>query len=481
MINGKEKLIVAIDTDDFDKAKELIDQLEDSVDIFKVGLEQYVATNGRTVEYLREKGKKVFLDLKFHDIPNTMKSAVKAAIKDNVWMMTIHVSDFEGMRQCAEIAKQEAERLNIETMERSTFLGIITKGYRDTISISGTHGKTTTTSMISVCFMEAHKDPTVQVGAILKQIDGNYRVGNSEYFILESCEYVESFLKFHPRTEVILNIDNDHLDYFKDLEHIKNAFVKFVELLPKDGLLVLNADDPNCVDLYKNTNAKIVTFGIKNEKSNFIARNITFDNNGFPLFDVYRNNTFYKSIKLSVPGMHNVYDALACIATCYEYGIDKEDIKEGLLKYTGAHRRFEFVGSTNGANVFDDYGHHPTEIKAVYDAMKKKKFNRSWVVFQPHTYSRTKNLLTDFAQVLSGFDNIIITDIYAAREADTLGISSQNLVDQININRVGKKALYMSDFNEIAKYIRDRVMPNDIVLTIGAGTVTTIGPKIVGK
>ena len=349
------------------------------------------------------------------------------------------------------------------------------------ICITGSNGKTTTTSMISVCFMEAHKDPTVQVGAILKQIDGNYRVGNSEYFILESCEYVESFLKFHPRTEVILNIDNDHLDYFKDLDHIKNAFVKFVELLPKDGLLVLNADDTNCVDLYKNTNAKIVTFGIKNEKSNFIARNITFDNNGFPLFDVYRNNSFYKSIKLSVPGMHNVYDALACIATCYEYGIDKEDIKEGLLKYTGAHRRFEFVGSTNGANVFDDYGHHPTEIKAVYDAMKKKKFNRSWVVFQPHTYSRTKNLLTDFAQVLSGFDNIIVTDIYAARESDTLGISSQNLVDQININRVGKKALYMSDFNEIAKYIRDRVMPNDIVLTIGAGTVTTIGPKIVGK
>ena len=150
-----------------------------------------------------------------------------------------------------DIEMQEAERLNIETMERSTFLGIITKGYRDTISISGTHGKTTTTSMISVCFMEAHKDPTVQVGAILKQIDGNYRVGNSEYFILESCEYVESFLKFHPRTEVILNIDNDHLDYFKDLEHIKNAFVKFVELLPKDGLLVLNADDPNCVRMQK--------------------------------------------------------------------------------------------------------------------------------------------------------------------------------------------------------------------------------------
>lgn len=380
-----------------------------------------------------------------------------------------------------DVEMLEAKRLGIQTMERSTFLGLITKAYKNTICVSGTHGKTTTTSMLSVCFLEAKKDPTIQVGAILKQIGGNYRVGNSDCFILESCEYVESFLKFHPRTEVILNIDNDHLDYFKDLDHIKNAFVKFVKLLPEDGLLVVNADDENCASLYKNTTAKIVTFGINNERCNFVARNISYDNNGFPLFDVYRNNTFYKSIKLSVPGLHNVYNALACIATCHEYGIEKETIKTALAKYTGAHRRFELVGETNGAYVYDDYGHHPTEIKAVYDAMKKKKYNRSWVVFQPHTYSRTKNLLADFAQVLSGFDNIIITDIYAAREKNTLGISSTDLVNQININRIGKKAIYMSDFNEIAKYIRDRVMPNDIVLTIGAGTVTNIGPMIVNS
>ena len=380
-----------------------------------------------------------------------------------------------------DVEMLEAKRLGIQTMERSTFLGLITKAYKNTICVSGTHGKTTTTSMLSVCFLEAKKDPTIQVGAILKQIGGNYRVGNSDCFILESCEYVESFLKFHPRTEVILNIDNDHLDYFKDLDHIKNAFVKFVKLLPEEGLLVVNADDENCASLYKNTTAKIVTFGINNEKCNFVARNISYDNNGFPLFDVYRNNTFYKSIKLSVPGLHNVYNALACIATCHEYGIEKETIKTALAKYTGAHRRFELVGETNGAYVYDDYGHHPTEIKAVYDAMKKKKYNRSWVVFQPHTYSRTKNLLADFAQVLSGFDNIIITDIYAAREKNTLGISSKDLVNQININRIGKKAIYMSDFNEIAKYIRDRVMPNDIVLTIGAGTVTNIGPMIVNS
>ena len=421
------------------------------------------ASSSELVDKLQDNGISVVIG---HDLDNLRKADLV------IYSAAISKDDAE---------LQEAKRLNIETMERSTFLGLITKAFKETISISGTHGKSTTTSMLSVCFLEAHKDPSIQVGAILKQIDGNYRVGNSDYFILESCEYVESFLKFHPKTEIILNIDNDHLDYFKDLDHVKSSFVKFVKLLPKNGLLILNADDSNSADLYKHTNAKIVTFGIQNEKSNFIARNITFDNNGFALFDVYRNNSFFKSIKLSVPGMHNVYNALACIATCYEYGIDKELIKSGLFKYTGAHRRFELVGSTNGAYVYDDYGHHPTEIKAVYDAMKKKKYNRSWVIFQPHTYSRTKSLLNDFSQALSGFDNIIVTDIYAARESDTLGVSSQDLVNQININRVGKQALYMSDFDEIAKYIRDRVMPNDIVLTIGAGTVTNIGPKIIGK
>lgn len=378
-----------------------------------------------------------------------------------------------------DIELQEARKLNITTMDRATFLGLITKAYGNTICVSGTHGKTTTTSMISVCFLEAKKDPTIQVGAILKQINGNSIVGNSDVFILESCEYVESFLKFSPKTAIVLNIDNDHLDYFKNLENIKQSFVKFVKLIPPDGLLVLNVDDKNACDLYKDSKARTVTFGINNDKCNFTARNITFDNNGFPLFDVYRNNTFYKSIKLSVPGKHNVYNALACIATCYEYGIDKETIKNALLKYTGAHRRFEYIGNSNGANIFDDYAHHPTEIKAVYDAMKNKKYNRSWVIFQPHTYSRTKALLTDFASVLSQFDNIVITDIYAAREKNTYNISSQDLVNLINVNRVGKQAIYISDFNEISKYIRDRVMPNDIVLTIGAGTVTNIGPMIV--
>src|SRR5574344_341272 len=399
-----------------------------------------------------------------HDFDNLRKS--------NIVVYTAAIS-----QEDPEIV--EAKRLNIPLMERAEFLGIITKAFSDSICISGTHGKTTTTSMISMCFIESHKDPSIQVGALLKAINGNYRVGNSDYFILESCEYVESFLHFHPKTEVVLNIDNDHLDYFKNIDNIKTAFVKYVKLLPNDGLLVLNIDNEYSADLYKYTNAKVVTFSTENNKANFVARNISFDKNGFPSFDVYRNNTFFKTFKLSVPGRHNVYNALACIATCFEYGIDKEILKSALLKYTGAHRRFECVGTINGATIYDDYGHHPSEVKAVYDAMMKKDFNRSWVVFQPHTYSRTKNLLNDFAQSLSGFNNIIVTDIYAARETNTFGVSSQDLVDLIN--KVQKHAIYIKDFDEISTYIRDRVMPNDIVLTLGAGTVTKIGPMIINK
>ena len=346
------------------------------------------------------------------------------------------------------------------------------------ICITGSNGKTTTTSMISLCFIEAGLDPSIQVGSILKQLNGNSRIGNSEYFILEACEYVESFLSFYPKTEVILNIDNDHLDYFKNLDNIKLAFEKYVKLLPNDGLLVVNADDENCSTLPKCTSAKIVTFGLEKQNANFIARNITFNANGFPTFDVYYNNNFYKTISLSVPGKHNVMDALACIATCHSYGIEKSIIADALKKFTGAHRRYEFVGTFHGnISVFDDYAHHPTEIQAIANATMQKKHNKAWIVFQPHTYSRTKNLLHDFAKALAPFDNIIITDIYAAREKNTFDISAQDLVDEIT--KIGRKAIYMSNFEEIAKYIKDHAINNDIVLTVGAGTVTKIGPMLV--
>ncbi len=370
----------------------------------------------------------------------------------------------------------EARNNNITTVERADFVGYLTRIYKDTIGIAGTHGKTTTTSMVSLCFLEAGLDPTIQVGAILKQINGNNRVGNSDYFILESCEYVESFLKFSPKSTIVLNIDNDHLDYFKNFDNINRAFEKYVALLPYDGLLVTNADDPNCFNLRHHTDARTVTFAIENEKANFIARNIVFDDKGFAKFDVYHNRNYFLEVKLSVPGNHNVLNALACIALCTEYGIDKYDIKSALLKFTGANRRFELVGSYQNIDIYDDYAHHPSEILATYNALQNKKYRQSWIIFQPHTYSRTKTLLDDFAKVLTNFDNVIVTDIYAAREVNNYNISAKDLVEKIS--SLGKTAMYISSFDEIARFIRQRACPNDVVLTVGAGTVTEIGKKI---
>ena len=371
----------------------------------------------------------------------------------------------------------KAKELNIPTIERCDFLGLLTKAFNNTIGISGTHGKTTTTSLVSLCFIEAGLDPNVQVGALLKAINGNYRIGDSEHFIIEACEYVESFLKFSPKAEIVLNIDNDHLDYFKNFENIKNAFIKYVKLIPDDGLLVVNGDDVNCLDLSEYTKAKCLTYGITNKNTDFFAVNIAFDDNGFPEFDVYAKDEFYGRIQLSVPGMHNILNSLACITLCNEYGIDKKYIISALKKFTGANRRFEYIGSINGASIFDDYGHHPTEIIATAKALMNKKYNKSWVIFQPHTYSRTKSLLEDFSKALLNFDNIIITDIYAARETNVYGISSQDLANKIC--DLGKNAIYISDFNDIVSHLKANVEPKDIILTLGAGTITNLGPMLI--
>ena len=408
---------------------------------------------------LRSNGINVFIGHDAKNITNPDVVVYSAAIKqDNVEIIA-------------------AKEKNIPIIERADFLGELTRCYKDTITVAGTHGKSTTTSMVSLCFLEALKDPSIQVGADIRNINGNYKIGNSEYFIIEACEYVESFLKFSPKSEIILNIDNDHLDYFKTFENVKNAFIKYVKLLPDDGILVINGDDKNCLDLPKYTNAKTLTYGITNKNVDFFAVNIVFDNDGFPEFDVYSHDKFYERIKLHVPGMHNVLNALGCIALCNEYGLTKEEIKNGLSKFTGVGRRFEFKGKVNNASIYDDYGHHPTEIVATAKALMNKKYNESWVVFQPHTYSRTKLLLDDFAKALLNFDNIIILDIYAARETNTYNISSKDLADKIK--SLGKDALYIKDFDECVSYLKSHVKQNDIIITQGAGTVTEIGGKLV--
>jgi UDP-N-acetylmuramate--alanine ligase len=371
-----------------------------------------------------------------------------------------------------------AKSLNIPTYERAKFLGLLLQCYEKPICICGTHGKTTTTSMIAKIFIDSNLDPNVQVGSKFKTLNNlNYRIGESEYFILESCEYVDSFLNFPHQTATVLNIDEDHLDYFSGIEEIKESFKKFILMLPKNGILIINYDDINCMsvldevkDTLKQKDVKIYTFSLSEPKADVYAKNISCNIKGFYSFDLVYQDTI-KKFYLTVPGIHNVYNALASITTSLAHGLDLEQMEKSLNEFCGAKRRFEYKKTINdNVLVYDDYAHHPTEIKATLAAAKQKEHNRIIAVFQPHTYSRTKELFDDFANSFSNADIVIFSDIYAAREVDDGTINSKMLAEKVNEN--GTTALYFPTFDEIAKYLKQTIEPNDLVLTIGAGDIT---------
>ena len=403
-------------------------------------------------------------------------------IKVNIGQVKENITDEIDLVVYTAAIKQDnpelvrARELGIPTIERGDFLGEITKLFKDTIGIAGTHGKTSTTSMVSYSFLEANLDPSIQVGANLKVLNGNYRVGNSDYFIIEACEYCESYLRFKQRSAIVLNIDDDHLDYFKNIDNIKKSFEKYVSLLPSDGYLVLNRDDERCYDLRNSTKAKVITVG-KDNKADWYYDNVSYDDDGYPTYDAYYKGELKGTISLRVTGLHNVFNSLCCIALCNEYGIDINIIAKALLKYDGASRRLEYKGMFNGAKVFDDYGHHPTEINATVMGIKNKKYNESWVVFEAHTYSRLVAHLKEFAQSLVHFDHIIIIDIYAAREVNTYNITEDDLIKEIN--KLGKEAIHISNHEDVVKYLKDNVKEGDIILTLGAGNVTKIASLLV--
>ncbi len=371
-----------------------------------------------------------------------------------------------------------AKSLGIPLYERAKFLGLLLKCYDMPICICGTHGKTTTTSMISSIFIDAGLDPNVQVGSKYQKLnDINYRIGESEYFILESCEYVDSFLNFPHHTATVLNIDEDHLDYFSGIEEIKASFKKFILMTQDNGILVINKDDINCMDVLgqieddlKRKNISIFTFSLSDPTATVYAKNISCNIKGFYSFDLVYDNMSYK-FYLTVPGIHNVYDAIAAITTSLAHGIDFESMEKSLNEFCGAKRRFEFKKNL-GENilVYDDYAHHPTEVKATLSAAKQKEHGRIIAIFQPHTYSRTKELLNDFATSFFDADIVILSDIYAAREIDDGSISSKDVVNLLKRNKVN--AMYIPTFEEIAKYIHENMKEGDIILTIGAGNIT---------
>ncbi len=389
------------------------------------------------------------------------------------------VEDADLIVYSAAIKSDNPERLrgrerNIPEMDRAKMLGKIMKSYPHAIAIAGSHGKTTTTSFISLLLEYADLDPTIMVGGNLAEIGGNIKIGNSGYFVTEACEYFESFLQFQPQIGILLNIDKDHLDYFKDMDHIIRAFKGFAELVPKDGHLIAFNDNAHIRDILPTLDCQKITYGLR-EGSDFTAKNVVFDDLAHPTFQLYYQGKELGDITLQVPGMHNVYNALAAITTAYVLGISVKEIQKNITRFKGIHRRFDVLGKAKGATIIDDYAHHPAEIKATLEAVRNYKHRKVWCVFQPHTFSRTKALLQDFSEAFALADHVILADIYAAREIDDGEIHSEHLLDLMKDH---PEAYYLKSFEEIRDFLYPRIQPEDIVLTMGAGDVYRIGEMI---
>lgn len=374
-----------------------------------------------------------------------------------------------------EFAKAKAD--GIPMMERAEMVGQIMKNYETAIAVAGTHGKTTTTSMLSHILLAGDLDPTISVGGILKALHGNIRIGKSGNFLTEACEYTNSFLKFNPTMGVILNIEAEHLDFFKDLNDIRHSFRQFAHLLPENGVLIINGDIENYTEITEGLACPYLTYSLTDSTCNLFAANVSYDENGYGSFDVIYNGENLGRVALHVVGTHNISNALAAIGIALSLHIDMEHIKDGLAAFGGTDRRFQYKGDLKGITVIDDYAHHPTEIKATLTAAKR--LNKPvWCVFQPHTYSRTKAFLKDFAQALSLADKIILADIYSAREVDTGEISSKDL--QKELQALGKDVWYFPSFDEIEDFLLENCSNGDLLITMGAGNIVSVGEDLLG-
>jgi UDP-N-acetylmuramate--alanine ligase len=371
-----------------------------------------------------------------------------------------------------------AKNAGFPMMTRATLLGQIMANYQQSIAVSGTHGKTTTTSMLSHILLEASTDPTISVGGILDRIDGNIRVGSSDVFITEACEYTNSFLEFYPRYNIILNVEEDHLDFFSGIEEIQKSFQTFAHQTAKDGLLVINGD-MDCVPfITKDLETPYVTFGCQGGE-NYTAADVTFDEKGCGHYELVIDGEPSGHIDLNVNGMHNVSNSLAAIAVALEMKLPMDAIKRGLLSFGGTKRRFEYKGVVQDITIIDDYAHHPTEISATLTSAKNYPHNELWCVFQPHTYSRTKAFLPGFIKSLSVCDHVILADIFAAREADPGDIHSMDIVK--GLKEKGCDAYYFATFEEIQDFILKNCKKNDLLITMGAGDVVLIGENLLSK
>ena len=368
----------------------------------------------------------------------------------------------------------------IPHINRSVLLGQIMRGYKNPVAVSGTHGTTTTTSMISEIMMAAGTDPTLSIGGILDSIGGNVRIGHSDYFAAEACEYTNSFLDMFPGIGIILDIDADHLDFFKDLADIRRSFRKFAQLIPEDGALIINTQIPDVEEITEGLRCAVILYG-PDDKADYWPENITYDKFAratYTLCSRSSDGTVQRqTITLGVPGEHNVYNSMAAAAAADYLGIDRAHTAAALKGYTGTERRFQILGTRNGFTVIDDYAHHPTEIEATLRTALNYPHRELWCVFQSHTYTRTKALMDEFARALTLADHVILAKIYPARETDNLGISSHTLADRIR--QLGHPCLCMDSFEEIEDYLLQNCQSDDLVITMGAGNIDEVGHNLV--
>ena len=366
-----------------------------------------------------------------------------------------------------------ARARGIPVYERAQAWGAIMRNYKNALCVSGTHGKTTTTSMCTHIIMAAGLDPTVMIGGTLPLLGAGHRVGHGETIILESCEYCNSFLSFFPTIAVILNVDADHLDFFKDLEDVEHSFRAFADLVPeKSGLIIANRDDHNTMVTLEGETRRMMTFGLS--EGDVHAQNLHYDN-GLPTFDVVYQGQVAAHVSLQIPGEHNVRNALAAAAACLSLGVSGQAVERGLGAFLGAGRRFEKKGTCNGADVYDDYAHHPHEVEALLETAMGLGYQRVICAFQPHTYSRTQALFDEFARVLRIPHVTLLAEIYAAREDNTQGISSRDLAKEIPGSE------YYPSLKALTARLRELAQPGDLILTVGAGDVYTVGEALVEK
>lgn len=418
------------------------------------------AKNSELTDRLQNEGAQIFIQQKASNIIDGIDVVVYTAAisKDNPELIC-------------------AVEKGLPLLTRAELLGQIMNNYAQSIAVSGTHGKTTTTSMLASILLTSHQDPTISVGGMLKEIGGNIRVGNSDLFLTEACEYTNSYHSFFPKYSIILNVEEDHLDFFHNIDDIRASFHKFASNTAKDGILFINNTIEKKDIILKDLPNRVYTFGIEDD-ADFIADAVSFSEHGCAAFTVKKQGQTLASVSLQVPGMHNVANAVSAFALSYELGLPVEQIVSGLSAFGGTGRRFEKKGELGDILIIDDYAHHPTEIQATLQAARNYENRRIVCVFQPHTYTRTKAFWNEFAKALSHADLVILADVYAARETDTLGIHSKDLATEIE--KLGTECHYFPSFEEIENYLLKKCTNKDLLITMGAGDIYKVGESLLG-